>query len=175
MSIRIATQQDLEQILAIYAPYVENTTVSFKYEVPSGDAFRQRFLEITARFPWLVWEEEGCILGYAYACAPFARAAYQWCCEPSIYLRSDARGQGIGKKLYTVLEEILRQQGFCLSYAIITSENEDSLAFHRHMGYSHLAFFPDCGCKHNKLLGITWMQKQLKFPPVVYQKQNTSR
>ncbi len=161
MSVRLATEQDLGQILAIYAPYVENTTVSFEYEVPSPEVFRQRFLDITARFPWLVWEEKGEILGYAYACAPFARAAYQWCCEPSIYLRGDARGRGIGKTLYTVLEDILQQQGFRLSYAIITSENEASLAFHAHMGYSHLAVFPDCGYKHGKLLGITWMQKQL--------------
>lgn len=161
MSIRLATEQDLPQILAIYTPYVENTTVSFEYAPPTPEAFRQRFLTITARFPWLVWEEGGHILGYAYACAPFERAAYQWCCEPSIYLRQDVRGQGIGKKLYAILEEILKQQGFCLSYAIITSENEASLAFHAHMGYSQLAVFPGCGYKHGKCLGITWMQKQL--------------
>lgn len=161
MSVRIATEQDLPQILAIYAPYVEQTTVSFEYEVPSSDAFRKRFLHITTRFPWLVWEENGEILGYAYACAPFERAAYQWCAEPSIYLRQDARGRGIGRKLYTALEAILQQQGFRLSYAIITSENDASLAFHARMGYSHLAHFPDCAWKHGRLLGITWMQKQL--------------
>lgn len=174
MSIRIATEQDLPQILSVYAPYVEQTTVSFEYEVPSPDAFRQRFLNITARFPWLVWEENSQILGYAYACAPFERAAYQWCAEPSIYLRQDVRGKGIGRKLYAALEEILRQQGFRLSYAIITSENDASLAFHSRMGYSHLAFFPDCAWKHGRLLGITWMQKQLNSaeitmnPPVPF-------
>ena len=161
MSIRIATEQDLEQILAIYAPYVENTTISFEYEVPSPESFRQRFLTVTARFPWLVWEEAGQILGYAYACAPFERAAYQWCAEPSIYLRPGARGRGIGTKLYTVLEELLRRQGFRLSYAIITAENSASLAFHKRMGYRVLAQFPDCGWKHGKLLGITWMEKTL--------------
>ena len=174
MSIRIATEQDLPQILSVYAPYVEQTTVSFEYEVPSPDAFRQRFLNITARFPWLVWEENSQILGYAYACAPFERAAYQWCAEPSIYLQQDVRGKGIGRKLYTALEEILRQQGFRLSYAIITSENDASLAFHSRMGYSYLAFFPDCAWKHGRLLGITWMQKQLNSaeitmnPPVPF-------
>jgi len=161
MSIRIATEQDLPQILAIYTPYVEHTTISFEYEAPSGEAFRQRFLKITERFPWLVWEENGEILGYAYACAPFERAAYQWCAEPSIYLRTDVRGRGIGRKLYTVLEELLRQQGFRLSYAIITAENEVSLAFHSRMGYRVLARFPDCAWKHGKLLGITWMEKTL--------------
>ena len=161
MSIRLATEQDLSQILSIYAPYVENTTVSFEYTPPSPEEFRQRFFKITEKFPWLVWEEKGEILGYAYACAPFERAAYQWCCEPSIYLRQDARGRGIGKKLYTVLETILTIQGFRLSYAIITSENEASLAFHKRMGYEFLAHFPGCGFKHGQLLGITWMQKAL--------------
>ena len=175
MFIRLATERDLPQILAIYAPYVENTTISFEYTPPTPEEFRQRFLKITEKFPWLVWEENGEILGYAYACAPFERAAYQWCCEPSIYLRQDARGRGIGKKLYTVLEEILTQQGFRVSYAIITSENTDSFAFHEHMGYHRLAAFPGCGYKHGKLLGIIWMEKTLfsaelpMNPPVPFQ------
>ena len=161
MSIRIATEQDLPQILAIYAPYVEKTTISFEYAPPTPEVFRQRFLTITERFPWLVWEEQEEILGYAYACAPFERAAYQWCAEPSIYLREDARGRSIGRKLYTTLETILKMQGFRLSYAIITSENDASLAFHKQMGYEFLASFPGCGFKHGKKLGVTWMQKVL--------------
>ena len=161
MSIRIATQADLSQILAIYAPYVENTTASFEYEAPSMEAFRARFLEITRQFPWLVWEEEGTILGYAYACAPFERAAYRWCAEPSIYLMPQAQGKGIGKKLYKALEEILTAQGYRLSYAIITSENEVSLAFHRAMGYKETAQFPGCGYKFGRWLGVTWMEKSL--------------
>ena len=161
MSIRLAAETDLPRILAIYAPYVEHTTISFEYTPPTPDEFRQRFLKITARFPWLVWEEQGEILGYAYACAPFERAAYQWCCEPSIYLRPDAQGRGIGRKLYTALEELLTLQGFRLSYALITSENTASLAFHRQMGYTVLAHFPGCGYKHGKHLGVTWMQKTL--------------
>ena len=100
MSIRQATVQDLPRILEIYAPYVENTAVSFEYEVPSLDAFTARFRSFTAQFPWLVWEEEGRILGYAYASAPYSRAAFSWCAEPSIYLRPEAKGKGIGRKLY---------------------------------------------------------------------------
>lgn len=161
MSIRLAAEADLPQILAIYAPYVENTTISFEFAPPTPEEFRQRFLRISGRFPWLVWEENGEILGYTYACAPFERAAYQWCCEPSIYLRPDAQGRGIGKKLYTALEKLLTLQGFRLSYAIITSENTHSLAFHQQMGYDVLAHFPDCGYKHGRHLGVTWMQKKL--------------
>ena len=162
MSIRLATTDDLSQILAIYRPYVENTTVSFEYDVPTPEAFRQRFLGITGQFPWLVWEEGGTILGYAYACAPFERAAYQWCAEPSIYLLPQAQGKGIGRRLYEALEQILIAQGYRLSYAIITSENLPSLAFHRAMGYREIAQLPGCGYKLGKLLGVTWMEKVLR-------------
>ena len=161
MSIRIATETDLPQILAIYGPYVENTTISFEYDIPTAEAFRDRFRRITKQFPWLVWEEDGAILGYAYGCAPFERAAYRWCAEPSIYLMPEARGKGIGRKLYEALEQILTEQGYRLSYAIITSENEASLAFHHRMGYTETARFPGCGYKFGRQLGVTWMEKSL--------------
>ena len=161
MPIRIATESDLPQILAIYGPYVENTTISFEYEVPTPEGFRARFLEITRQFPWLVWEEDGVILGYAYACAPFERAAYQWCAEPSIYLLTQAQGKGIGRRLYEALEAILTAQGYRLSYAIITSENAASLAFHRALGYREIAQLPGCGYKLGRHLGVTWMEKKL--------------
>ena len=163
MSIRIATEADLPRLLAIYGPYVENTTVSFEYEVPTLDAFLTRFRKITEQFPWLVWEEDGTVLGYAYACAPFDRAAYQWCAEPSIYLMPEAQGKGIGKRLYEALEEILTAQGYRLSYAIITSENAGSRRFHERMGYTFLAEYPRCGYKFGRWLGVVWMEKRLDF------------
>ena len=161
--IRFARESDLPQILSIYAPYVENTTVSFEYEVPALPAFTRRFRAITAQFPWLVWEEEGRILGYAYGSAPFERAAYRWCAEPSIYLAPQARGRGIGRKLYDALESLLRKQGYCLLYAIITEENRASLAFHEALGYRHRATMPRCGYKAGRWLGVVWMEKQLSF------------
>ena len=98
--IRVATQADVPEILNIYAPYIETTTVTFEYTVPSLEAFTERFRQVTEGFPWLLWEEEGKILGYAYASLPFDRAAYGWCAEPSIYLRPEARGKHIGRQLY---------------------------------------------------------------------------
>ena len=99
--IRIATEADVPEILAIYAPYIENTTITFEYNVPTKAEFLERFRSITQQFPWLVWEEDGKILGYAYGSAPFQRDAYRWCAEDSIYLHPDARGRGIGTKLCT--------------------------------------------------------------------------
>ena len=162
MSIRIARESDLPQILAIYGPYVEHTTISFEYEVPTLEAFRERFLGITKQFPWLVWEEEGKILGYAYACAPFDRAAYQWCAEPSIYLHPDARGRDVGRRLYAILEAILLEQGYCMLYALITGENIPSLRFHEKCGYSIRMRLPDCGRKFGRWLDLIWMETPLK-------------
>ena len=161
--IRLAKETDLSQILEIYGPYVLNTATSFEYTVPTLEEFTHRFRDITAQFPWLVWEEDGEIWGYVYGSAPYARAAYSWCAELSIYLLPQAQGRGIGSKLYAAAEEILRRQGYRLNYAIITSENTGSIRFHEHMGYTHSAHFPACGYKFGRWLGVTWMEKKLNF------------
>ncbi len=159
--IRIATEADVPAILSIYAPYILSTTVTFEYDVPTKEEFLARFRSITARFPWLVWEEDGRILGYAYASAPFQRAAYAWCAEPSVYLRPESRGKGIGKRLYAALEALLRQQGFQVLLALITEENSASVRFHQRCGYTLRAVLPDCGLKFGRWLGVTWMEKRL--------------
>ena len=161
--IRPATEKDVPEILEIYAPYVENTTVSFEYDVPCRRSFLQRFYDITAQYPWLVWEEDGRILGYAYASAPYSRAAFAWCAEPSIYLREEARGKGIGRKLYAALEKILLLQGYQVLYALITEENRGSVAFHEKCGYHINTIFPACGYKSGRWLGLIWMEKRLKI------------
>ncbi|MEF2837114.1 MAG: N-acetyltransferase family protein [Oscillospiraceae bacterium] len=161
--IRLATEKDVPEILEIYAPYVENTTVSFEYDVPCRRSFLQRFYDITAQYPWLVWEEDGRILGYAYASAPYTRAAFAWCAEPSIYLREEAKGRGIGKKLYTVLEKILELQGYHMLYALITAENTASIRFHEKNGYKFSVEFPNCGYKFGRWLGLVWMEKPIKI------------
>ena len=161
--IRFAELSDVPRMLAIYAPYIENTTTSFEYTVPTGEAFARRFLEKTERFPWLVWEEDGRVLGYAYGSAPFERAAYGWCAEASIYLEPAAQGRGIGKKLYAALETLLRLQGYRKVYAIVTSENLASIAFHEAVGYTVTARFPACGFKFGRWIGTVWLEKGLYF------------
>ncbi len=161
--IRIALDSDIPAMREIYAPYVENTTYSFEYDVPCRKEFIRRFDAITAQFPWLVWEEEGRILGYAYASPPFERAAYRWCAEPSIYLCPEAQGRGIAAKLYAALEWILQEQGYQVLYALITQENVPSVRFHEKQGYRTVAVFPDCGFKQGRWLGLTWMEKRLKI------------
>jgi phosphinothricin acetyltransferase len=161
MPIGPATAQDVPRILEIYGPYVENTAISFEYTVPTLAEFTQRFLGITAQFPWLVWEENGTVLGYAYGSLPFERAAFQWCAEASIYLCPEACGKGIGKKLYAELEQILQRQGYRKVYAIITTANKPSVAFHEAVGYRLTATMPNCGYKFGQWYGTVWMEKDL--------------
>ena len=160
--IRIATAEDIPAILSIYGPYVENTAYSFEYTVPTVDAFTARFLSYTAQMPWLVWEEDGRVLGYAYGSLPFERAAYAWCGEVSVYLAPEIQGKGVGRKLYAVLEEIMWRQGYRVIYSLITTENEGSVRFHEKLGYVRTAVFPNCGFKFGRWLGIIWMEKRSK-------------
>lgn len=168
--IRIAEERDLCQILDIYAPYILNTTYTFEYDVPTPEEFLHRFHSITAQFPWLVWEEDGQILGYAYGSAPFERAAYRWSCETSVYVRPTATGRGIGRALYTALERLLALQGYLRNYVIITSENSASLSFHEKLGYRLTARMPGIAFKFGKRLGIVWMEKDLNLSeiPIVF-------
>ena len=159
--IRFATEHDLSAMLEIYRPYVENTTYSFEYEPPAPEVFARRFREHVAQFPWLVWEEDGAVLGYAYAGAPWERAAYSWCAEVSIYLHPDIHGRGTGKQLYARLEDILTKQGYRVAYALITTENQGSVRFHEKLGYRYHSTFENCGYKMGRWLGVIWLQKQL--------------
>ena len=161
--IRIAAEKDVPEILDIYAPYILNSTATFEYDVPCRKDFLQRFYTVTAQFPWLVWEEDGRLLGYAYASPPYSRAAYSWCAEPTIYLRPEAKGRGIAQKLYAALEWILKEQGYQVLYALICAENRESVRFHEKMGYVLRAEFPDCGFKAGRWLGLIWMEKRLKI------------
>jgi len=165
--IRFAKESDIPRILEIYGPYVQNTCYSFEYNVPTVEEFTQRFRQITGQFPWLVWEEDGLVWGYAYGSAPFSRDAYRWSAESSIYLAPEIHGRGIGRKLYAALEDILKTQGYRKTYAIITTANAASLEFHKAVGFRFVAEMPECGYKFGQLHGITWLEKPLNLDNVL--------
>jgi phosphinothricin acetyltransferase len=148
-------------MLSIYAPYILNTTYTFEYDVPTVEEFTQRFRSLTRQFPWLVYEEDGKVLGYAYGSAPFERAAYRWCAEDSIYLCPEAQGRGIGTRLCRALEKILFYQGYHKIFALITAENTNSIDFHQKIGYKLRAELPDSGLKFGRWIGVVWMDKTL--------------
>lgn len=161
--IRFVREGDVADLLAIYGPYVKNTTFTFEYEVPTEAEFIRRIRTVTKQFAWLVWEENGRVLGYAYGSAPFDRAAYSWCSEISVYLDPSIQGRGIGKKLCLAVEALLKLQGYGVVYSLVTTENEASLAFHRHLGYRDMCLMPRCGYKHGRWLGVVWLEKELNF------------
>ncbi|MBZ2115654.1 GNAT family N-acetyltransferase [Streptococcus gordonii] len=161
MEIRLAKPSDARSLLDIYAAYVENTAITFEYEVPTIEDFAIRIEKTLEKYPYLVAEEDGVVLGYAYASTYYARAAYDWAVELSVYVSQDARGKGVGSKLYDALEEMLEQMGYIHFLACISLPNEASLAVHRKRGYQQVAYFPKIGYKFNRWHGIVWLQKSL--------------
>ena len=160
--LRDATIQDIPAILDIYRPYILNTAITFEYDVPTLAQFEDRFRAITREFPWLVWEENGEILGYAYGSRAFERAAYGWDADLSIYLRQGCSGRGIGRALYETLEQRLAAQGSSVLYALVTSANAGSCAFHEAMGYREAVRLPACGFKFGQWYDVIWYEKRLK-------------
>lgn len=161
MKIRLAKPSDARSLLDIYAPYVENTAITFEYEVPTIEDFAIRIEKTLEKYPYLVAEEDGVVLGYAYASTYYARAAYDWAVELSVYVSQDAREKGVGSKLYDALEEMLEKMGYIHFLACISLPNEASLALHRKRGYQQVAHFPKIGYKFNRWHDIVWLQKSL--------------
>ena len=164
--IRSAVPEDAPALLAIYAPYVETTAITFEYEVPTVEEFRRRIEKTLTFYPYLVAEEEGTILGYAYAGAFHERAAYAWGVEVSIYVVQNARGRGLGRALYAELERLLKEMGILnLNASIAYPEQEDehltcaSIHFHRRMGYEWVGQFRNCGYKFGRWYHMVWMEK----------------
>lgn len=168
MEIRMAACEDARGLLAVYTPYVQKTPVTFEYEVPSLDEFSGRISKILEKYPYYLAEENGSILGYAYA-SPFKnRAAYDWSVETSIYVERSRQGQGIGKMLYETLENGLIRQNIINLCACIAYPNPGSIAFHKALGYHTTAHFHKAGYKGGKWYDMIWMEKSLlphKVPP----------
>ena len=135
MNIRTATPDDGASISEIYAPYVRDTVISFETDIPTAGEMTRRIAATLEAFPWLVCEEDGDKLGYAYAGKHRQRAAYQWSCDVTIYLAPRAQRRGIGRRLYKALFDILVHQGFAAAYAGITLPNEASVGIHEAMGF----------------------------------------
>ena len=164
--IRSASVNDAEALLNIYAYYVENTAITFEYKVPTVEEFQQRIANTLKKYPYLVAEKEGTILGYAYAGVFKDRAAYDWSAEVTIYLSHNATKCGIGRKLYEALETEMKNRGFlnlyaCIGYPIEEDEylTKNSAQFHAHLGYRFVGEFYQCGYKFGRWYNMIWMEK----------------
>ena len=168
LKIRPAVPSDAAALLAIYAPYVRETAITFEYEVPSETEFAGRIRRVLARYPYLVAEADGEAVGYAYA-GPFKdRAAYDWAVELTVYVRRDQKRRGVGRALYAALEDALRAQGILNLYACIAvpetadeTLTADSVRFHEALGFETVGKFQNCGCKFGRWYHMVWMEKRL--------------
>lgn len=163
--IRAATAADAAAIAAIYNHYVATTTISFE-ERPVGDAeMAERVAGVTAGLPWLVFEEDGAIMGYAYATPWRARSAYRYSVESSVYVSRDYPRRGIGKRLYLALIEDLRARGVHMVIGGIAQPNEGSVALHESVGFVKVAHFKEVGWKFERWVDVGYWELNLDTVP----------
>lgn len=168
IEIRHATTSDCKQLLKIYSYYVENTAISFEYDVPSIEEFTSRIEHISKKYPYLIAISDGKIVGYAYANTFKDRRAYDYSVETTIYIDKAYKKHGIGKRLYSELEsELLKQKIRNLYACIAYTENENefltngSMEFHKKMGFSLVGTFHKTGYKFQQWFDMIWMEKLL--------------
>lgn len=166
MLFRMVTRNDMTRIQQIYDYYVRHTAVTFDYETPSVEEMTKIMQSIVSDYPYLVCEESGNVLGYAYARAISPRKAYQWSAETSIYLDPTRLGSGRGWQLYERLLQILSLQQVQKVYACITHPNPHSEHLHEAMGFSRLSLWRHTGYKFQSWYDILWMEKQIGNLPV---------
>ena len=170
LSFRPATEEDAEELLAIYAPYVRDTAISMEYDVPSVEEFRRRIRTVSAHFPYIVaCDTDGAAVGYVYAHKFHERIGYQFSAEMSIYVKQGIHGQGVGKALYGQIEPKLRAMGMAVLYASISTSprNPDphltdaSVRFHEKMGYHLCGTFTHSTYKFGLWYNMIYMEKAL--------------
>jgi phosphinothricin acetyltransferase len=164
-AIRPATPDDAASLLEIYRPYVEGTAVSFETETPSVQAFADRIDKALNGWAWLVAEEDGQCVGYAYGGPHRERAAYRWSTETSAYIRAGWQGKGLGKMLYQALFERLAERGYCNALAVVVVPNDASVALHLAVGFEAVGVFKRGGHKFDTWHDVMWLQRALRTSP----------
>jgi len=155
-AIRVATAGDAAAIAAIYAHYVEQTAISFEIEPPGVAEIAKRMARITATFPWLVYEEDGEVLGYSYASPHHERAAYCWSADGAVYVKHGSIRRGVGRSLYQTLIAILRLQGFHSLFGGITLPNAASVGLHESCGFLPVGVYKEAGFKLGAWYDVGW-------------------
>ncbi len=180
IGIRQATVGDTAELLKIYDYYVKNTAITFEYDTPSNEEFSGRIASISGKYPYILAERDGEILGYSYISSFVGRMAYDCSAETTIYLKPEIRRCGVGRRLYKAIEDIAKKQGVLNLYACIGYPNgeddeyltRNSAEFHEHMGYHLVGTFTKCGNKFGRWYDMIWMEKMIgvhdgsSIPPI---------
>jgi len=168
--IRLARDEDAAAIHAIYAPHVTGGVATFENVAPGVDAMRERIRARLPHYPWLVWEDAGDVLAYAYAGRFRERAAYDWIAETSIYVHPDAQRRGIARRLYGVLLDAMRLQGLTQAVGVITLPGTASVALHESLGFARAGTWRQAGWKLARWWDVGVWQLELQAaatPPAV--------
>ncbi len=160
MNIRFAKISDAPSLIEIYSQYIE-TAITFEYTLPTKSEFEKRIENIIEMYPYLVYEKDGKIFGYAYAHKYMERAAYQWNAEMSVYLDRAFVSQGLGKELCAVLIGILKLQGVKTVYSLITSPNVKSEKMHLSLGFKGVGMYHKAGYKNGGWYDVTIYEKKI--------------
>ena len=147
VEIRLAEVEDARRILEIYTPYVTKTSLTLTSQIPTLEQVVQKMLEIKKHYPYLICCRQGLVVGFAYACRMQPHEAYDWNADLAIYIDPQFQGKGIATALYSALFQILKIQGYCNLYAVITIPNDASVALHRHFGFEELVVMKNSGYK----------------------------
>lgn len=158
-TVRLARPEDAGPLLDVYREYID-TSITFEYDLPTAEEFAQRIRDIEAVYPYLVLERAGRPVGYAYAHRSRERKAYDWVAELSIYLDTSATGQGLGKRLYSCLIDLLAMQGLKTAMGCVTVPNAASEALHAALGFTRVGLSPNAGYK-NGWRDVAWFEKPL--------------
>jgi phosphinothricin acetyltransferase len=161
MLVRDATPEDAAACAAIYAPYVEGTVITFEYEPPGPEEMGTRIASALATHAWVVLEDEGRVVGYAYGGPYKSRAAYQWACEVSVYIEVGRRRTGAGRALYEALFARLAARGFLTAVAGMTLPNDASVGLHRSLGFEPVGTYRKIGWKHGGWHDVAWTERAL--------------
>jgi L-amino acid N-acyltransferase YncA len=153
--------RDAAACLAIYAPYVSDTAASFEDVPPTEQQFAERIERTSRSYPWIVLEQDGRVVGFAYATQHRARAAYRWAADVAVYVDPAGQGRGAGRRLYDALLELMRRQGLRIACAGITTPNDASIGLHRAVGFEPVGTFPAIGWKAGAWRDVSWWQLQL--------------
>lgn len=154
--------EDAAAIAEIYTPFVVTTHVSFEEIAPSAERVRETLEDHrVARYPWIVYERDGRVAGYAYASPHRSRAAYRWSVDTSIYVAATQRGRAVGTRTYRALLALLREQRYCMAYAGIALPNEASIALHRRVGFTSVGRYRDVGFKAGAWHDTAWFERPL--------------
>ncbi len=161
MNLRLARADDSKSVRAIYAPNITDAIVSFEEEVPANEVMAARIAATLRTYPWLVWEQDGAVRGYAYASRHHERAAYRWSVDTAVYVAAEARGRGIARALYTGLFEVLERQRFHAAFAGVSLPNPASERLHEGFGFEPVGVYREVGWKHGAWRDVGWWRKSL--------------